>query len=83
MRIAFISLVLSFLSGNITISSFVTAIFAETGSTLSEANSSILIVAVQIFANLLVLNIVDRIDRRVRPDKDCNRSRNHSKTIID
>lgn len=64
-RIASIALGLSFLAGNVTVIGFVTAIFVETGSSLSPANSSILVTAVQIVANLLVLNIVDRIDRRV------------------
>lgn len=63
--IAFTSLTLSFLSGTITIVSFVTDIFTRTGSALSEKNSSILMSIAQIVANLVFLNIVERVNRRV------------------
>lgn len=63
--IAFTSLTLSFLSGTITIVSYVTDIFIKTGSSFSAKNSSLLVSITQITANLVLLNIVERINRRV------------------
>lgn len=63
--ISFVSLSLSLLSCTLVIISYVTDIFNRTGSSLSEKNSSILISITQIIANLVLLNIVERINRRV------------------
>lgn len=63
--ISFTSLFLSFICGVLVILSYVTAIFVETGSTLSAKASSFLISFTQLAANVIFLNIVDRFDRRV------------------
>lgn len=63
--IACTSLFLSFCSGTLVIVSYVTDIFNRTGSSLSEKDSSILISITQIVANLVLLNIVERFNRRV------------------
>lgn len=55
----------SFLSGAFTIAGFVTYIFKETGSSLSEKDSSILISITLLTGNLVFLNIVERVNRRV------------------
>ncbi|XP_031623102.1 uncharacterized protein LOC116340647 [Contarinia nasturtii] len=62
--IGFVSLTLSFLSGTLTIISYVTDIFEKTHSSLSEKHSSILVSVVQLTANLLLLNIVERFNRK-------------------
>lgn len=56
---------MSFFSGAFVILSYVTDIFTKTGSALSEKNSSILISITQIIANIMLLNIVERINRKV------------------
>lgn len=63
--IAFTAFTLSFLSGTMTIVSYVTDIFVKTGSSFSAKNSSLFIAIIQISANLVVLAIVERINRRV------------------
>lgn len=63
--ISFTSLALSFLSGTLTILAYVTDIFTRTGSSLTEKNSSLLVSITQIIANLVMLNIVERFNRRV------------------
>lgn len=44
---------------------YVTDIFYRSGSSLSEKNSSILVSITQIIANLVFLNIVERVNRKV------------------
>lgn len=63
--ISFTSLTLSFLTGAFTIVGFATYIFKETGSSLSEKDSSILVSITLLTGNLIFLNIVERINRRV------------------
>lgn len=52
------------LSGTLLIASFITSIFNETGSILSEKNSSILIAIIQLIANAVFLLIVEQFNRR-------------------
>lgn len=63
--ISFTMLLLSFSSGTLTILSYVTDIFSKTGSSLSAKNSSLLVSITQIIGNLVLLNIIERINRRV------------------
>lgn len=63
--IAFTGIVLSFLTGIIILMGYVTDIFYRSGSSLSEKNSSILVSITQIIANLVLLNIVERVNRKV------------------
>ena len=63
--ISFTSLLLCFTAGTMTMLSYVTDIFSKTGSSLSEKNSSLLISITQIIGNLVVLNIIERFNRRV------------------
>lgn len=65
MFISFTSLFLSFIGGVVIIFVYVTAIFNATGSSISDKDSSLLIALVQLSANIVVLNIVDRFNRRV------------------
>lgn len=65
MLISFMSLFLSFIGGVPVIFGYVTAIFNRTGSSMSEKDSSLLISFVLLSANIVVLNIVDRFNRRV------------------
>lgn len=53
------------LCGTLVIVGFITDIFKETGSILSEKDSSILIAVVQLIANLVFLSIVEQFNRRV------------------
>ncbi|XP_031623613.1 facilitated trehalose transporter Tret1-like [Contarinia nasturtii] len=62
--IAFTILLLSITSGTWTMLAYVTDIFEKTGSSLSSKNSSLLISITQIFANVLLLNVIERINRR-------------------
>ncbi|XP_055296383.1 facilitated trehalose transporter Tret1-like [Sitodiplosis mosellana] len=62
--IAFTAFTLSFLSGTMTIVSYVTDIFVKTGSSFSAKNSSLFIAIIQISANLVLLNFVERVNRR-------------------
>lgn len=63
--ISFMVLTLNFSSCTIVILSYVTDIFTKTGSSLSPKSSSLLISITQITANLVLLNIVERVNRRV------------------
>lgn len=63
--IAVVMELLAFLSGTLTIISFITYIFNETGSYLSEKDSSILLSTAQITGNVLFICIVERFNRRV------------------
>lgn len=63
--IAFTSIMLSFLTGIIILMGYVTDIFYRSGSSLTEKNSSILVSITQIIANLVLLNIVERVNRKV------------------
>lgn len=63
--ITFIMWILSFCSCTFTIQSYVTEVFAKSGSSLSANNSSLLVSIVQLIGNLVMLNIVERINRRV------------------
>lgn len=58
------NLFLSLFTGVLSIPSFVTFMFNETGSSLSEKNSSILVSIVTLAANLVTLNIIERFNRR-------------------
>ncbi|XP_031622939.1 facilitated trehalose transporter Tret1-like [Contarinia nasturtii] len=61
--IAFVSLVISFLSCATVMLSYITNIFEKTGSPFSSKYSSFLISLVQLFANIIFLNIVERFKR--------------------
>lgn len=63
--ISFISLTLSFASCTLVILGYLIDIFTKTGSSLSAKDSSLLISITQILANLVLLNILERINRRV------------------
>lgn len=65
MFVSFMSLFLSLLCGIQTIVTYVTEIFVESGSALSEINSSILISMATITSNVIFLYLVDRVNRRV------------------
>lgn len=58
------SLFLSLFTGVLSIPSFTTFIFNETGSSLSEKDSSILVSIITLAANLVTLNIIERFNRR-------------------
>lgn len=62
--ISFTALTLNCASGTLLILSYVTDIFTKTGSSLSTNNSSLLISIIQIVANLIFLNIVERVNRK-------------------
>lgn len=55
---------LGYSSGILTILAFITQIFQETGSILTEKQSAILISFTQIMGNIVLLNIVERFNRR-------------------
>lgn len=57
-------LFLSLLTGVLSIPNFTTAIFNESGSSLSENDSAILVAIITLAANLLTLNIIERFNRR-------------------
>lgn len=63
--IAFTGIILSFFTGIMILMGYVTDIFYRSGSSLSEKNSSILVSITQIIANLVFLNIVERVNRKV------------------
>lgn len=63
--VVFVSLTISFLSCATVILSYITTIFEQTGSPLSSKYSSFLISVVQLFANVIFLNIVERFNRMV------------------
>lgn len=63
--ISLTSLTLSFASGTVIILCYVTDIFAKSGSSLPTKHSSLLVSITQITANLIFLNTVERINRRV------------------
>lgn len=63
--ISFISLTLSFASCTLVILGYLIDIFTKSGSTLSAKDSSLLISITQVLANLVLLNILERINRRV------------------
>lgn len=63
--ISFTALTLSFVTGALTIVGFVTQIFKESDSSFSEKHSSILVSITSLTGNLIFLNIVERINRRV------------------
>lgn len=65
MFISFTSLSLSFIGGTMIIIQYVTAIFDKTGSSMSDKDSSLLVSIVQLSTSIVVLNIVDRFNRRV------------------
>lgn len=54
-----------YICGALVINSYVTAIFAETGSRLSEKITSLLIPFVQLTANVIFANIVERFNWKV------------------
>lgn len=56
---------LAYLTSPSTIVAYVTQIFKETGSIKSEKESAVLISITQLTANIVILNIVDRFNRRV------------------
>lgn len=56
---------LGYTSGILTILAFITQIFQETGSILTEKQSAIVISFTQIMGNIVLLNIVERFNRRV------------------
>lgn len=58
------SLFLSLFTGVLSIPSFTTFIFNETGSSLSEKDSAILVSIITLAANLVTLNIIERFNRR-------------------
>lgn len=58
------SLFLSLFTGVLVIPSFATFIFNETGSSLSENDSTILVSIITLAANLVTLNIIERFNRR-------------------
>lgn len=58
------SLFLSLFTGVLIVPFFATFIFYETGSSLSEKDSSILVSIITLAANLVTLNIIERFDRR-------------------
>lgn len=63
--ISFTPLTLSFISGSSVMINYATAIFKKTGSSLSDKDSALLLPIVQILANILMLGIVERFNRRV------------------
>lgn len=63
--IATVLITLCLLVGNGIMLDFETEIFVETGSSLSPAKSSVIVIVVKVIANLLVLYVVDHFDRRV------------------
>lgn len=58
-----------------------TDIFTKTGSSLSAKNSSLLVSITQIIANLVLLNIIERINRRVLINMDILRCINQLRRI--
>lgn len=56
---------LAYLTSTLTLVAFITQIFNETGSILSEKESAILMSITQLSANLIILNIVERFGRKV------------------
>lgn len=68
LAIAVVMEFLAYISGTLTMISFITWIFNETGSYLSEKDSSILVSITQLTANGLFISIVDRFNRRVCSD---------------
>lgn len=63
--ISFTVIIFGYLCGSVTIIVYITDIFSITGSPLSEKNSSILISITTLIGNLVLLNIVERFNRRV------------------
>lgn len=63
--LSFSAIFVSCMSGVYVMASYVTDIFTKTGSPMSVNNSALLMIVIQIFGNLIFLNIVDRINRRV------------------
>lgn len=55
---------LAYLSGVVTILNYITIIFKETGSALSEKHSSILVSVTQLTGNFVFMNIVERFNRK-------------------
>lgn len=56
---------LAYSAGTLTILAYITQIFNETGSILSEKESAILISVTQLTGNIVMLNIVERFNRKV------------------
>lgn len=52
------------ISGNFTLTNYLTTIFKEAGSTLTPNQSSIVVVLVQLIASFLAMTLVDRIGRK-------------------
>lgn len=63
--ISFMSLFFANFTFTMTIGQYVTQIFDITGSSFSDKNSSILISIITLIGNLVLLSIVDRINRKV------------------
>lgn len=65
LKISIMMITLGYTSGILTILAFITQIFQETGSILTEKQSAIVISFTQIMGNIVLLNIVERFNRRV------------------
>lgn len=63
--ISFIAIMLSFFSGIWILLSYITDVFNETGSALSEKNSSILVSIAPLITNMMFLSLVERFNRKV------------------
>lgn len=55
---------LAYLTGTVTILNYITVIFAQTGSALTEKHSSVLVSLTQLAGNLVFMNIVERFNRK-------------------
>lgn len=63
--ISFTMIMLAYLTGTVTILNYITYIFKQTGSALTEKHSSVLVSITQLTGNLVFMNIVERFNRRV------------------
>lgn len=52
------------MTGTVTILNYITVIFQETGSALTEKHSSVLVSVTQLAGNLVFMNIVERFNRK-------------------
>lgn len=62
--ISFTMITLAYLTGTVTILNYITVIFAQTGSALTEKHSAILISVTQLTGNFVFMNIVERFNRK-------------------
>lgn len=65
MLLAVVMDLLAYLNGALVFIAYITYIFKETGSYLSEKDSSILVSITQITSNIIFISIVERFNRRV------------------